>query len=101
MTALADALLRAESAHHAYEAQYGQTPWQQWYAHRLAAESEYREADLLEALISANIAHGIYEDSLGQGRDEQWAEWYAEHMQARLSREWYLAQALHATDYYF
>ncbi|MBU1588062.1 MAG: hypothetical protein KKH51_08970 [Actinobacteria bacterium] len=94
---LADLLRRAEAAHLAYQEEHGPTDWPQFYAKHLVAalgEENYREEDVLTALLAAASAHGIHEAQEGKGRDEKWPEWYAEHMADRLSRQWYLDQAL-------
>ena len=94
---LTDLLKRAETAHLAYEEEHGKTDWPQFYAKHLTralGEDNYREEDVLTALLSAASAHGIHEAQNGGVRDEEWAAWYAEHMAYRLSRQFYLDQAL-------
>jgi len=93
---LADLLKRAEAAHLAYQQEHGPTEWPQFYATHMtrALGDNYREEDVLDALLSAATAHGIHEAQNGGVRDENWPEWYAEHMAYRLSRQFYLDQAL-------
>jgi hypothetical protein len=98
---LAQALLRAGTAHGEYEERLGQgrdEDWPSWYARyierdrpddpaRSSAEhlTFASASDLGQALLRAEGAHGAHQERTG-GADPDWPSWYAtyfEHEQAR------------------
>ena len=97
---LAQALVRAGTAHGQYEDELGQgrdENWPTWYAQyieREQAEDPTRSSaghltfasasDLAEALLRAERAHGEYQEQTG-GADPDWPNWYARYFEQEQS----------------
>ena len=99
---LAQALVRAGTAHGQYEEELGQgrdENWPSWYAQyieRQQAEDPARSSakrltfasasELAEGLLRAEHAHGEYQEQTGDA-DPDWPSWYARYFEQEQARE--------------
>jgi hypothetical protein len=99
---LAQALVRAGTAHGQYEEELGQgrdENWPSWYAQyieREQAEDPARSSakrltfasasELAEGLLRAEHAHGEYQEQTGDA-DPDWPSWYARYFEQEQARE--------------
>ena len=99
---LAQALMRAGTAHGQYEEELGQgrdENWPSWYAQyieREQAEDPARSSakrltfasasELAEGLLRAEHAHGEYQEQTGDA-DPDWPSWYARYFEQEQARE--------------